>query len=270
MGIDFDGLGDKHKEYEAVQAGVKLIPGVPVLVRLDGRAFHTLTRNAVKPFDDRFVDSMQYACKKLVETLHASVGYTQSDEITLIWMEPIMFDGKIQKWCSVFASACTFHFNKYISTTDFPVGDMTPMFDCRVWQVPNLTIAAENLLWREMDASRNSVSMTAHAQFGHKKLHGVSTKNKIAMLEEAGIHWNLFPDHHKRGAYFKRRTVECMLSAEELSRIPEQHRPSGPVQRGETQQMVGLPPATTVINWADVIFFDATPVRRLDTPCEAI
>lgn len=83
-----DALGDRCKRFEAAEAGRRAMPGIPLLARLDGRAFHTFTRGLNRPFDERFGRCMVETARTLVDNLHALVAYTQSDEITLIWWVP--------------------------------------------------------------------------------------------------------------------------------------------------------------------------------------
>ena len=220
--IDFDALGDKHKKFEE-NRNDRLMSGVPVMARLDGRSFHTLTRNCVKPYDTNFIDAMDATCVELVKLYNADVGYCQSDEITLAWISLDMFDLRIQKLCSSMAADATYTFSQEWGVKG--------AFDCRVWNVPNLYTAAENFMWREMDATRNSVNMSAHQIFKQKELDGVSTKKRITMMEERGFHWALIEDRLKRGSFYKKGSQMKNLTEEELCNIPEKFRPNGPVKR---------------------------------------
>lgn len=263
--LDSDGLGDKHKALEQISAGQRLIPHVPVIARIDGRAFHTLLRNADKPFDEDVVEAMQTTAKTLLDHFGASIAYTQSDEITLVWDPLDMFDGKIQKIVSTSASMAGVVFYKKMKDVMFSEsganfdGGAIPAFDCRVWQVPDLETAAENILWREMDATKNSISMLASAHFHHNKLIGISTKERLVMLEAKGIIWGELPSHLKRGSYFRKVKRSKLLSEEELSKIPEEYRPIDAVQRSIIE-MQYYPPATTISNFADVLFRGREPI----------
>lgn len=255
--LDFDALGDYHKKLEALSE-TRLIPGVPVIARLDGRAFHTLTRNAKKPYDEDFISCMEATCVDLVKTFNADVGYVQSDEITLAWANLDLFDLRVQKLCSIMAAHTAVVFNRELSETDMYYSVEVPVFDCRVWQVPSLTIAAENIMWREMDAAKNSISMAAHAKFGSKELEGVSTKQRLAMLEATGFMWNELPAKFKRGSIFKKVIELKELSEVELARIPEQHRPNGPVERSVVKRME-WERLTSMINKVEAIFYNVEP-----------
>src|SRR5262245_53206698 len=103
-----DSLGDRMKQYEAAEAGRRLMPLVPALVRLDGRAFHSFVRGLARPFDKRLSDLMLDTATFLVRETNATVGYTQSDEISLAWVAEeydtkIFFDGRVQKMTSTLA-----------------------------------------------------------------------------------------------------------------------------------------------------------------------
>ena len=98
-----DPLGDRLKAIEMQEAGRKMMPDIPVVARLDGRAFHTFTRGMRRPFDIEMQRVMYLTAAALVEEFHPAVGYTQSDEITLVWDKPVLFDGRYQKLTSVLA-----------------------------------------------------------------------------------------------------------------------------------------------------------------------
>jgi hypothetical protein len=51
--VSKDSLGDRMKAYESLEADHLIDAEVPLVVRLDGRAFSTFTRGMNKPFDAR-------------------------------------------------------------------------------------------------------------------------------------------------------------------------------------------------------------------------
>jgi tRNA(His) 5'-end guanylyltransferase len=108
----FDELGIRIKQYEAQTTKTTLMPSLPVYARIDGRAFHTFCRGLKKPFCYELVETMQEATKFLVEETHAQLGYVQSDEISLCWLDidKAPFDGKLFKLQSVLASLATSKF----------------------------------------------------------------------------------------------------------------------------------------------------------------
>lgn len=267
MGKENDSLGDRMKEYEMSFAGQKAMKGIPLLARLDGRAFHTFTRGLKRPYDERLSSCMIETAKFLVDETHANIGYTQSDEISLVWYLPAdsqaeyMFDGRIQKFTSILAGLASVKFLKLV-LENLPEKAMhTPVFDCRVWQVPTKELAADVFLWRELDATKNSISMAAHAYFSHKSLQGLNGSQKQERLwAEKGINWNDYPAFFKRGSYVQRKTMEIELSEEERNRIPEAHRPPAGTKFLRSRVVeLDMPPAKRTTNYINVIFDGQDP-----------
>jgi tRNA(His) guanylyltransferase len=142
-----DDLGDRMKGYEMAEAGRMLIKTLPIMIRLDGKAFHTFTKGLKRPYDERLSTLMANTTKYLVEQTNALVGYTQSDEISLVLysddpLTQVYFDGRIQKLTSVVASMTTMYFNKFMASALPEKADKVALFDCRVWNVPTLEEAA--------------------------------------------------------------------------------------------------------------------------------
>jgi tRNA(His) 5'-end guanylyltransferase len=196
----------------------------------------------------------------LVEKLGARMGYTQSDEISLVlysedYSREIYFGGKLQKIVSVSASMTTAFFNHRAATL-FPEKPLA-LFDSRAWVVPTLEEAANALLWREVDATKNSISMAARAHYPHKALHQKSGASMIEMLGEVGVNWDDYPTFFKRGTFVQRRPVMRKFTAEELERLPKQHQartqPDLMLMRHEITRLE-MPPFARVKNRADVIF----------------
>jgi tRNA(His) guanylyltransferase len=263
-------LSERMKEFEALEAGRRFMRGLPILARIDGRCFSRFTADLAKPFDVRFARCMIAATEHLVREFKPVLGYTQSDEITLLFHEEsmesqVVFDGRIAKMTSILAAAATARFAAELPAAGLE-GKLAelPLFDCRVWQVPSREEAANVFLWRELDASRNSVQMAAHAAFGHEALDGLDAKQmQEKLFREKGVNWNDFADHFKRGTYVRRVTVARTLSAEQLARIPEQHRPAADtsVQRYEIRTFHS-PPLSRVANRVQVILEGREPVMR--------
>lgn len=271
-------LGDRMKLYEKAEAGRRLMPLLPVCVRIDGKTFSKLTKPLEKPYDKRLSDVMVQVTKMLVEATGARCGYTQSDEISLVMYSDdvesqVFFDGKIQKLASVIASMATAYFNdlvragvafkdgRLVGSMDQAIpeiADKLALFDARVWNVPSLLEAANCLVWRELDATRNSVSSAAQANFSHKALHGKNSSQMQDMLMEKGINWNDYPAFFKRGTYVIRRKVERELTEIEMAKIPAKYRPEGPVERNEAV-IASLPPLTCVANRVGCLFYGQDP-----------
>lgn len=199
-------IGDRMKLYEGQESDRKLIPLLPVMVRLDGKAFHTWTSDLEKPFSTALQLWMQNTTRSLMQATSAKVGYTQSDEITLLLYsqdirKQIYFDGKIQKLTSVISSMCTAHFNHMVYHS-FAYSRPLAFFDCRVWNVPNLTEAANCILWRMQDAERNGVQMLGRAHFSHNQLLNKKCGEIIDMLRAKGVEYHDLFSASKYGQLF--------------------------------------------------------------------
>ena len=200
-------IGDRMKMYERAFAGDRFMPMLPVLARIDGRAFHGFTKGLDRPFDTNYADCMDLTTIDLVKETNALMGYTQSDEITLLFYtdnikSQIFFDGRIQKMVSQLGALSTLYFNKYVREyLGEEYVNRMPTFDARVWQVPTKEEAANVFLWRERDATKNSVSMAASCYYSHKEMHGKNGNQQQDMLFAKGINWNDYPARQKRGAH---------------------------------------------------------------------
>jgi len=268
--METDALGTRMKEYEMAEAGRMLIPGLPVMVRLDGKAFHTFCQGLQKPFDERLTDLMIDTTKFLVEETNAVVGLVQSDEISLVLYtekpeSQLFFNGRIQKLTSVIASMCTAFFNRELPKALPEKSDKFAYFDCRVWNVPSLEEASNTLVWRELDATKNSISMVAQHYYSHNQLHGKSGKEKQEMLFQKGINWNDFLPKFKRGSYICRVNKFIKFNERELSVLPEKHQarinPELLVERSVVER-IELPPILKIVNRVGVLFKGEPPVIK--------
>ena len=207
--MGFDDLGDRMKTYEAVPAGL-LMRKVPVIIRADGKAFHTFTKGLEKPYDRKLQEAMWAAAKHMCVNIQgAKLAYVQSDEISILVTDyssqesDPWFDYQIQKVTSVAASLATVAFYKKFKD-NFPNLDKTPAFDARAFNVP-IHEVVNYFIWRQNDATRNSISGLAQANFSHKKLHGVSCDQMQELLfQEKQINWNDCPVEQKRGVCVRR------------------------------------------------------------------
>ena len=264
-----DTLGDRCKQFERVEADRRAMRGLPLLARLDGRAFHTFTRGLRRPYDPGMSTAMIETTRYLVQEMVALVGYTQSDEITLAWYESSQsasdyaFDGRFQKLASVLAGMASARFGQLLAGHLPAKADETPHFDCRIWQVPTLADAADAFVWREDDATKNSITMAASAHYSDRELDGKNSSTKQEMLWQKGVNWNDFPAFFKRGTYLQRRSFDRALSDEERARIPEAHRPPPGMLVKRTQVAeLDLPPVRRIANLAAVLFERADPESK--------
>ena len=262
-----DALGDRMKLYEQLEAGRRLIPLLPVLARIDGRAFHQFTRGMDRPFDIGLHSCMVATTIGLVRETGACMGYTQSDEITLAWhsqspKSQIWFDGRVAKMTSQLAAQATLMFYQHIRTVRPLYAHRNPTFDARVWTVPNRAEGANVFLWREWDATKNSISMAAQALYSHHELMGKSGSEKQDMLMAKGVNWNAYPSPFKRGTYVQRRTENRRFTPAELDSLPPKHEarinPDLVVERSVVKPRA-MPPLGTVVNREAVIFEGAEP-----------
>ena len=218
-----DDLGKRMKEYYEHVYRFGLTRRMPVAIRIDGKAFHTFTRGFQKPFDEVLVTTMQRTMKYLCENIQGcKLGYTQSDEITLILTDydtlttEAWFGYELQKMCSIAASMATMAFNKYFEEEVDNWGNRTFGLwwyegGCDPEVVPikqeELDLAevyqkaiekgamfdarvfnipkeeVTNLVyWRQLDAARNSIQMVGQANFSHKELQHKSCNMIQEML----------------------------------------------------------------------------------------
>lgn len=194
-----DSLGDRMKNNYENRSRYKLIRRMPVILRLDGKAFHTLTRNCEKPFDGRLRDCMvgtaEYLCKKIQG---AKLAYIQSDEISILITDfdslktDAWFDYNIQKMCSISSGQASVIFSMLFKE----VG----IFDCRAFNVPKEDVC-NYFIWRQQDWLRNSLQMLARVHFSHKELHKKNTADIHEMLYTKNINWADIAVKWKNGTF---------------------------------------------------------------------
>jgi len=218
-------LGDRMKQYESVSK-TGLIHRMPVIIRLDGCHFHTFTKGFEKPFDEILMSSMMKTMKCLCSNIQGCVfGYTESDEISLVLIDykklnsSAWYDNEVQKICSVAASLCTLAFNRIFRAevhshvpeyfNDKEKGkclsaynkalECGATFDCRAFNLPKEEVC-NYFIWRQQDATRNSIQSLAQSKFSHKELQGLSCdKLQDKLFNECGINWNDLETFKKRG-----------------------------------------------------------------------
>ena len=210
---DSTALGDRMKKYEAVTRFV--LPGrTYTIIRVDGKAFHSLLRHAEKPFDSIFMAVMdEVAAGMCAEVAGTVFSYQHSDEISLLVTDfgsvhtEAWFGGGVQKMASVAASAATAAFAELALSLSKPMG--RALFDGRVFTIPSAVEVANYFLWRQRDCVRNSVAMAAQAHFSHKRLHALNSAQMQELLwSEKGVNWNDYADGAKRGRICQRVTGE--------------------------------------------------------------
>jgi len=233
-------FGDRMKKYENISRNY-LCPKTPVIIRLDGKAFHTFTKGFKRPFDDIMVKSMQATMKYLCENIQGCVfGYTQSDEISLVLVDyknlksSGWFDYNIQKCASIAASMATMAFNKFFplmiekclgqfffeTETDEDTKyvnslmsslERGALFDARVFNIPKEEVV-NCIYWRQQDAIRNSILSVSQAHFSHKEIQNKNTSVLVEMLREKGVIWEDFAPTYKQGSACFKETYFIEIS----------------------------------------------------------
>lgn len=257
-----DSLGDRMKENYEARFKFKLLRRTPVIIRIDGKAFHSFTRGFNRPFDRVLSNAMDRTMKSLCSSIQGCVfGYTQSDEITIVMHDYeslnscAWFDNEVQKICSIAASMATSYFNRAfadefekfqklvfklannfngtseILKAEYCIDDYTKavklretyskklhtaMFDARCFNIP-IAEVTNCVLWRQQDATRNSIEMAGRYYFSHSELYKKNSSNIQDMLmEKFGVNWNDYPVRYKRGcACYKRLVGEKSLGKSE-------------------------------------------------------
>lgn len=223
-----DALGDRMKAYE-VTTRTFLPKRSYTIIRIDGKAFHTYTRGLERPFDLGLIEDMNataaYLCKNI---MGAKFAYVQSDEISILLTDfedigtQAWFENNVQKMVSVAASMATAKFNqlrlmrrlasaqRFVKDVAFTLIEKDIQefklaeFDARVFQIPQKVEVENYFIWRQQDATRNSISSVAQCLYSHKELHGVSSDAKQELIFQKGINWNDYPSRMKRGGFIEK------------------------------------------------------------------
>ena len=204
-------LGDRMKDYESC-FDYKFIRSLPMVVRLDGRAFHSWTRKTgcTKPFDQQMIKLMADTTRFLCENCSGCVlGYTQSDEISLLFLDDnsdsttAWFDKRVQKLVSLTASMASYYFNAH---NPYPVKHPA-FFDSRAFVIPKEDIRGY-FIWRQNDASKNSLSMLAQSLYSHKELIGKRREELMDLCRQKGYNWNNLTTPEKRGTAVYKTAVK--------------------------------------------------------------
>jgi tRNA(His) guanylyltransferase len=219
-------LGDRMKSYEdkhQLQKGV-------VLVRVDGKAFHTWTKVAMlnRPFDLNMHNAMVYASFETASQMQGfRIAYTQSDETTFLLenLKPeagAWFDYKVQKLASIAASMFTYYFNSWIRSSDIKYAPPA-FFDARAFGMPTED-AANNFVWRQQDNTRNHIQAKAHHVFSHSEVQNKNGVELAQMLFDAGYGLDTLPEWVRYGTFVVRNdsgwnSFDERLSYDEINRF---------------------------------------------------
>lgn len=233
-----DDLGDRMKSYYEDRTRISLPRRTNTIIRIDGKAFHTYTRGLPRPFDQELIDDMNATTKFLCENIqNAKFGYVQSDEISIVLTDydklttDAWFDGNIQKMVSIAASLATSKFNQLRTERVLRKNPITissgngldeilknyvklAQFDARVFTIPNEEEVINYFIWRQQDATRNSIQAVAQSLYSHKELNGKTTDQLQELIFQRGQNWNDYPVGQKRGRVVVRREVDLPTTKE--------------------------------------------------------
>jgi tRNA(His) guanylyltransferase len=223
-----DALGDRMKSQYENRARHYFPRRAYTMVRVDGKAFHTWTRGLKRPYDVDFMECMDAVAIALCgQCSGAQLAFVQSDEVTVLLTDfsdegtQAWFDGSQSKIESITASIATMAFNLAVlqlktkiaiygdlihGDKQYPMFTKTPnaMFDSRAWSMADRIEVINNLIWRQKDAERNSVTMLASHYASHKELHGKNIADRHDAIHAAGDNWNNHPANFKRGRIIQR------------------------------------------------------------------
>ena len=217
-----DALSVRQKEFYEKRTRTYLPRRTYTIIRIDGKAFHTYTKSLNKPFDEDLIEAMDstaiYLCKNIQG---AKLAYVQSDEITIVMTDfdtlqtDAWFDGEVQKIVSVSASMATREFNRVRIIQQLANGidikyilnGKLAEFDSRVFTIPFKEEVLNNIIWRQRDCVRNSISSVAQSLFSHTLLTGKNQSDMQEMCFEKGVNWNDFPEKQKRGRVIVKRQI---------------------------------------------------------------
>jgi len=227
-----DEIGNRLKTlWETPETSRKVQRESPIYARIDGRCFSKFTTGLKRPFDTDFSDVMLTTTRRLMEETGAVLGYTQSDEISLAWYNKAetsqhIFDGKFQKMCSVLAGIATSEFTLQ-GLARFPeaIRGNPPVFDARVFPLPDLAETANCFVWRCLDARKNSISQLARHHFRASVMQGKGGAELCEMLRRIGVEWKDLESRFRFGTFVRPEARMVELPDEVWNKIPEKHRP---------------------------------------------
>jgi len=210
--MDKSNLGNRMKSYENVYRNY-LIPRMPVIVRVDGKAFSTFTKSCEKPFDAGFIDAMRDSAFVLAKEIQGfKFGYIQSDEASFVLTDYDTFETQgwfgynINKMVSVSASIMTANFNYYFNKYK-PSNTKMAYFDSRAFNVPREDVI-NAIYWRAKDWERNSISMYCSNFYSHKQMYKKNREDMHEMLHSIGKNWTTnLSDREKNGTFIYKDTT---------------------------------------------------------------
>jgi len=178
---------------------------MPVIIRLDGRAFHTVTKKLDKPFDGQFIATMLSSANRVADDIQGcKFAYVQSDEVSFLLTDydslqtEGWFDYNLCKMVSIAAAEMSVYFNEYKAMSQFHT---LAVFDGRAFNIPREEVA-NYFVWRAKDWYRNSIQMYAQIFFSHKQLQNKSTADLHELLHDIGKNWTTDLNEHLRNGWW--------------------------------------------------------------------
>lgn len=228
-------ISTRMKRYETVSEHF-FTPNSPVVIRIDGKTFHTFLKHANRPFDQEFMDCMVHAAVLTTSDMHGfKLAYVQSDECTFVITDydshetQGWFGYSVNKIVSITASTFTAHFNNLYENdvateSAYLAGKLRPaaIFDARAFVMP-VEDVPNVFVWRQRDWERNSVQMLTRAHFSHKQCDGKKIPDMHEMLYSKGINWADLTDQEKNGTFIDRdgQLIQRKLTYEEIKLLIE-------------------------------------------------
>jgi len=222
-----DSLGDRMKEQYENRTRIMLPRRTYTMIRVDGKAFHTWTKNMDKPFDKDLMGLMDVVAVAMCEEIQgARLAYVQSDEISILLTDfekpttEAWFNGNMQKMVSISAAIATAKFNDAALDAFLNGGikkffnmDLA-LFDSRVFTIPDATEVENYLIWRQQDATRNSIQMAARALYSHKECENKNTSELQEMTFQKGVNWNDYSAREKRGGLVLKKPTGAVVDTD--------------------------------------------------------
>lgn len=222
-----DQIGDRMKEMYENRTRMSLPRRTYTIIRVDGKAFHTWTKNMDKPFDKDLMGLMDLVAQTMCEEIQgAKLAYVQSDEISILLTDfekpttDAWFDGNIQKICSIAASIATAKFNDEALNLaqnhrmEKLFNMELALFDARVFTIPDPIEVENYFIWRQQDATRNSIQMAARALYSHKECENKNTSELQEMCFQKGVNWNDYSAREKNGGLVMKRETGVVIDTD--------------------------------------------------------
>ena len=271
MASSKDQLGDRMKGYEAVSNSQRMIPGLPLYARIDGRHFSKFTKGFGYPYPEldgecgyEMTSAMQVTAEALCEEFNCTLVETHSDEISLAWLDvgKAPFNGEYFKLVSNLASYATSVFTCRIFSfiPDKLAKGEYPSFDCRIFQVPSMIELANLFVWRQNDCMRGCLNQYAQQFFSHRELQGKSGEERHRMCLDAGHDYDNRVDAvFKYGYFCHKETYEVFIP--EKFRTPFQvENDITTVKRSRVGRLFVDFPLARLANKIQFLFFTEPPV----------